>query len=76
MLQSWEKKKKEEKGRKREKKGEKGIKKDKKEEKLINGEKKVGKNENFFKMNGGKFFKINGTIYIPPGFRSCELTMI
>ena len=41
----------------------------------MNGEKKVGKNENFFKMNGGKFFKINGTIYIPPGFRLCELTM-
>jgi len=31
----------------------------------MNGEKKGGKIGKFFKMIGGKFFKMNGTIYIP-----------
>merc|ERR1719495_3116917 len=48
---------------KREKK--KGRKRDKKGRKGLNKEKKEGKFGKFFRMYGGKFFKMNGTIYIP-----------
>jgi len=37
----------------------------KKVEKVMSGEKKEGKNEKFLKKNGGKLFKMNGTIYNP-----------
>ena len=57
-LYRWEKKKK---GRKRDKG-------DKKGRKGTNREKKGGKFGKFFKMIGGKFFKMNGTIYIPGFF--------
>ena len=64
---------KEEKGRERRKgdektkrkKEEKGIKGDKKGRKGSNKEKKEGKFGQFFKLHGGKIFKMNGTIYIP-----------
>ena len=75
-LYRWEKKKKEEKGEKgmkkqkeKRKKEEKGIKGDKKGRKGSNKEKKEGKFGKFFKMYGGKFFKMNGTIYIPEKFQ-------
>ena len=71
-LYIWEKEKKEEKGEKgikkqkeKTKREEKGIKGDKKGRKGTNKEKKEGKFGKFFKMYGGKFFKMNGTIYIP-----------
>ena len=48
------------KGRKGDKMGLKWIK-----EKGTNREKKGGKFWKFLKMIGGKFFKMNGTIYIP-----------